>query len=83
MNLCHVGRLVGVPKKGREVPLPCSYLITFNHSPFKVDAEAPVRREEPALDVVEVVVVLEQQADPVRVPVGQSIHMRKQERRIL
>ena len=36
--------------------------------PLEVYAEAPVWREEPPLDVVEVVVVLEQERDTVAVP---------------
>ncbi len=36
--------------------------------PFEVDAEASVRGEEATLHIVEVVVVLEQQGDPVQIP---------------
>jgi hypothetical protein len=42
--------------------------------PLKVDAKASVRGEEASLHVVEVVVVLEQQGDPVLVPVHKVLH---------
>lgn len=36
--------------------------------PFKEDSKAPLWREEPSFDEVEVIEVLEQESDAVRIP---------------